>query len=1364
MNSHFSAGGGDSDFHEPLLEELTRRRPAVPLPVPGQRLGGLDGNRYEIVALLGGGGMGQVFQALDHELRRTVALKFLHFNPRLAAPAWLLLLRTEAQAIARLDHENIVRIHDVSEWKTGPARVPFLVMEYLEGESLQALLRRERPGLARTLDIMRDVAAGLAHAHERHLVHRDLKPANIFILPNGRAKLLDFGLALLAVGPSDSPLRHDAGTPAYMAPEQWRGEPADARADIWAAGLLLFELLTGEPPLPRRDLQELRHLITSPQPLPSLHQRRPELPLELERLVASMLDKESARRPPTGAELLRKVEALREQLAPRPRGPPPGTGRRQVTLLACQLVLTQAASLPVDSEESSELEDRFHRVCAGLLHQSGGVLTAAVGAEVLACFGYPLMHEADTESAVRTALHLREAVRRELAPLGPHGVDVRMGLHTDRVRLAPPLPEQHGTTPAMQGEAPRIARWLAAQARPGMVLLSDQTQALVRGSVHTRPLGPQSFEGLSGSRSLGVHQALGERKAVTRFERAFVVGELTPLVGREQELRRLVTLRDEAQRGGGGFCLLRGEAGIGKSRLVQELLHREHAAQSTWVRCQCWPQFTSSAFSPFLEWLQRFLDFAQDDALPRKREKLEERLRGLDVPAEHLPPLASLLSLPLASRDPFSHLGPERQRERRLKALTALLQQLARHCPLVLVVEDLHWADPSTLQFLGLLLEQPGSPPLWGLLTARPEFTPPWRGHPRFQVLEVTALGAEATAALARGVARDRTLPAETVAQLVARTDGIPLFIEELTRMMLEQPRAEGGAAGPPPSSIPATLNELLLARLDQLPPQRKALVQLAATVGREFSHDLLRAISFLPEGELLTELEQLEQAGLLFRLGPPPDTTYAFKHALLQDAAYQSLLRGTRQQYHARLVQVLSEQFPEYEEDQPELLALHATRAGLTSQAVDYWQRAGEQDGAKSALPEALNHFTRALEQLTLLPASRERDVRELALLCELGQVLVSTHGFAAREVEDVFSRARRLCEQPDDLPLPVLWGLWNNALVRADSEGTARLVPVFQHLLATHEEPCTLIVLHGALACWSFWRGDYRATQEHGAQARALLRAHQLPGLLEEIRGGRQGYVAEQLLYAHLYQALSTLLLGQADRARGDYEEALALAEVMHHPYAMVTALMFGATLACEADEPGRAREVAGRAMAISLENGFPFILADSLCIHGWATARLGEAEAGIASLQQGLGMLRAMGAMLIYPSCLLCLAKACLCGGQVPEGLAAAREGLKLLETNLGRYALPELLHLQGELLLRQGEEEAARASLRQAVATARHLGPPLHELRAATGLARYLQRTGQPREARSLLGAACGRFTEGFDLNDYQAARELLAGLG
>ena len=981
----------ESELDDPFLRELAAAQPRPQLrPLqPGERLGGSNGRRFEILEPLGEGTMGQVFRAQDEELQRVVALKFLPPREELAGMG----LR-EARAIAQLDHENIIRIFDVSEWRPGPAErpVPFLVMECLLGESLADLMKRERKlEPRRALKLMCEVAAGLAHAHEHQIVHRDLKPSNVFLTQQGPVKLLDFGLAWrVHRGPSAMPQElPSAGTPSHMAPEQWRGEDVDERADIWAAGVMLYELLTGELPYPEARVDELRARVLSPQPVPSLREACPELPAELESLLAVALAKDPAKRLLSAQELHEELRELEEHLRPGGGGVARSVApqRRQVTLVSCRLARLSTLAEQLDPEDFSDLEATFHRAASEVLQQHGGFITLCIGDEVLACFGYPVVKEGDSECAVRAGLELPRAVHqalRERQPQEPPAeLAVQVGIDTDLVVLDDISPELRGRTPTIQGQAPRIAAWLGRQAGPDQVVLGPSTYRLVKRAFDTEPLGSRSFD---GRRTLEMHRALRPRVAVIRFEHTQGgEGKLSPLVGRDRELGVLLDAWRRTREGQGSYVLVCGEAGIGKSRLLQELRERVLPEKPLLLRLQCWSHFSTSALHPVIEALQRLWlrpERSPQENLSALRPLLEER--GLTPVQVGL--LASLLSLPVAEHSPHLRLTPQRQQEETMAALATLASHQDWERPVLVVVEDLHWSDPSTLRLLGFLLELVEKLRVLLVLSARPEFRSPWGQHPHFQLLALERLSAACSEQLVKEVARGQKLPDKVVTQLVARTDGVPLFVEEMTRVILEGERAV---------AIPLTLQELLLARLDAQPRRQQQLAQLCAVVGRSFSQALLTRLTGLADSALRRDLSALVAAGLLQPWDEEAKPGFQFRHALIQEAALQSLPRVTRRQYHQRIAQTL-----EAAPVKPAgILAYHYLAAHDEAKGLEYTLIAARAAKRQYANDEAIHHYRRALEVLTSaehLPGDTVlEDTRQATL--ELAQTLLQSGRYSA-------------------------------------------------------------------------------------------------------------------------------------------------------------------------------------------------------------------------------------------------------------------------------------------------------------------------------------------------------------------------------
>ncbi|WP_304608640.1 protein kinase domain-containing protein [Hyalangium versicolor] len=993
-----------SDLDDSFLKAVATARPRMQLRrlFPGERLGGSDGHRFEIIQRLGEGTMGQVFRAHDAELQRVVALKFLFPREELEGMG----LR-EARAIARLDHENIIRIFDVSEWRDGPGAppVPFLVMECLQGESLAELLAREHKlELRRTLKIMRGVAAGLAHAHEHHIVHRDLKPSNVFLTHQGAVKLLDFGLAWLApLSPMDTPQNlPSAGTPSHMAPEQWLGEQVDERTDIWAAGILLYELLTGDLPYPDLLIEELREKVLSREPVPPLRERHPELPWELESLLAVALAKDPAKRLLSAQELREELRELEEHLQPgRGSQRPMAPQRRQVTLVSCRLAGLSELAGQLDPEDFGELEATFHRVASEVIQRHGGSITLCIGDEVLACFGYPVIKEGDSESAVRAGLDLPRAVHQALQarplPWPSRRLAVQVGIDTDLVVLDDILPELRGSTPTIQGEAPRIAAWLGRQAGPDEVVLGPSTHSVVKRAFDTVPLGTRAFD---GRRTLELHRVLRARVAIVRFERTLAgEGKLSPLVGRERELGLLLDAWRRARQGRGGCVLVSGEAGIGKSRLLQELRERVLPENPQVVRIQCWSQFSSSALHPVIELLQR--TWLRPERSPEENLRaVEQRLTDRGLTPMQVGLLAALVGLPVAEDVPHKRLTPQRQKEETMAALLALPAHQELRRPLLVLVEDLHWADSSTLQLLGSLEDFAGSQSWLLVFSARPEFRPPWGQPARFQLLALERLSAECTERLVKEMARGQRLPDKVVTQLVARTDGIPLFVEEMTRVILQ-----GGAA-----AIPLTLHELLLARLDSLPRRQKQLAQLCAVVGRSFSHALLATLTGRAGSALRRDLAGLMAAGLLQPWDEEAEPGYQFRHALIQEAALQSLPRSVRRQHHQRIAQALEESTVK----PAGLLAYHYLAANDEAKGLEYTLIAARAARRQYANDEAIHHYHRALEVLSTSERLPQPGVREDTrhVMMELAQTLLQAGHYTAA----IQTFEQRLQDEPSD------------------------------------------------------------------------------------------------------------------------------------------------------------------------------------------------------------------------------------------------------------------------------------------------------------------------------------------------------------
>jgi class 3 adenylate cyclase/predicted ATPase len=1036
-------------------------------------------------------------------------------------------------------------------------------------------------------------------------------------------------------------------------------------------------------------------------------------------------------------------------------------------VLFCDLVGSTVLASQFDPEEWREVVRAYQDTCAKVIARFEGHIAQYLGDGLLVYFGYPRAHEDNAQRAVRAGLGMVEAIGQLNTRLTrERGVSlaVRLGLHTGLVVVG----EIGGGAKKEQlalGETPNVAARLQGIAAPNTVVISAATYQLLGGFFAYQLLGTPLLKGFS--QPLEVYQVLYESMARNRLEAAGDTG-LTPLVGREQEVALLRERWAQVKEGLGQVVLLSGEAGIGKSRLVQVLKEHVAAEPQAWLTpCQCSPYYQNTALYPMIELLERVaLRFEREESAEQKLRKLEGFLVQYGLPlAETVPLFAALLSLPLpADYAPLTFL-PEQQKQKTLQAFLAIFLDIAAQQPVLFVMEDLHWVDPSTLELLSLLVDQGPTAHILALFTCRPDFSPPWTGRAHLTQVTLNRLPRRQAAELTIRVARGKALPAKVVEQVVAKTDGVPLFVEELTKMVLEsgllQEQAERYALTGPlsPLAIPTTLHDSLMARLDRL-SEVKGLAQLGATLGREFSYELLQAVSPWDEGTVQRRLQQLVAAEFLYQQGLPPNATYRFKHALIQDAAYQSLLRSTRQQYHQRIAQVLEERFPAICETQPELLAQHYTEAGFVAQAISYWQQAGQRAMQRSAPREAIAHLSKGLEVLATLSDTPERAQQELSVQIALGQAWMAAKGQGAPEVECVYTRAGALCRQIGETPelFPVLWGLWRFYLVRAEYQTARELAEQCLSLAQGVHDPALLLVAHHALGGTLYHLGDLTPGRAHLEQGLALYDRQQHHHLAFR-------YGMDVGVWCRSYLALPLWQLGYPEQALTRNNEAITLAQELSHPFSLAAALDYAAMLHCYRREGQATQEQAEAGMALASEKGFPQFLALGMIMRGWALAVRGQGEEGIAQLHQGLAAFRAVGAELGRSRTLAWLAEAYGEVGQTEEGLTVLAEALAVVDKTGERHWEAELYRLKGELRLRQDvpDEQEAESYLRQAVAVARQQQAKSLELRAALSLSRLWQQQGKRVEARDLLVPIYGWFTEGFDTADLREARALLEAL-
>ena len=707
--------------------------------------------------------------------------------------------------------------------------------------------------------------------------------------------------------------------------------------------------------------------------------------------------------------------------------------RRQVTVMFSDLVGSTALSARMDPEDLREVISAYQKCVAETVRRFDGFVAKYMGDGVLMYFGYPQAHEDDAERAVRAGLELMTAVS---ALKAPEPLQTRVGIATGMVVVGDLIGSGASQEQAIVGETPNLAARLQSIAEPNTVVIAEGTRRLLGNLFELEDLGAKDLKGVAGP--VRAWAALRASSVEGRFEALHGTG-LTDLVGREEELELLLRRWSRAKNGEGQVVLLSGEAGIGKSRLTAALLERLAAEPHTRLRYFCSPQHTDSAFYPIIGQMERAAGFAYDDTPTTRLDKLDAMLARNATSKQEAALFGELLSLPNDGRFPTLELAPQQRRQRTLEALTTQVEALARQSPVLAIFEDVHWIDPTSLEVLGRTVDRIKTLGVLLIITYRPEFEPPWIGRPNVTALTLNRLGEREIASMIERVVGNKMLPTNIRQDIIERTDGIPLFVEEMTKAVLEAD-SQGAAAQAvsmvpsPMLAVPASLHASLMARLDRL-GSAKEVAQIGSVIGREFSHALLAALARKPELELASALERLLEAGLVFRQGEPPHATYLFKHALVQDAAYGTLLRVPRRALHARIAETLESQFSEIAENRPELLARHYTEAGLIEKAVGLWGKAGQRSLERSALVEAIEQLTRALDQIATLPATPALRREQIKLQVALITPLMHVKGHAPPETTAAAEQARILIEQAEALGEPledplllfsVLYGFW--------------------------------------------------------------------------------------------------------------------------------------------------------------------------------------------------------------------------------------------------------------------------------------------------------------------------------------------------
>jgi class 3 adenylate cyclase/predicted ATPase len=1039
--------------------------------------------------------------------------------------------------------------------------------------------------------------------------------------------------------------------------------------------------------------------------------------------------------------------------------------RRQVTVMFSDLVGSTALSARMDPEDLREIISAYQKCVAETVQRFGGYVAKYMGDGVLVYFGYPQAHEHDAERAVRAGLALVTAVGKLQTQAR---LQTRVGIATGLVIVGDLIGSGASQEQAIVGETPNLAARLQGVAEPDSVVVAESTRKLVGNLFELRDLGGQSLKGIIGA--VRAWAALRPASVESRFEALHASG-LTNLVGREEELGLLVRRWAKAKNGEGQVVLISGEAGIGKSRLTAALMNSIASEPHARLRYFCSPQHTDSALYPIISQLERAAGFLHDDPPKVKLDKLDTVLARTAVSKEDAALFAEMMSLQNDGRHPATDLDPQQRRQKALAALTTQMEAIARQNPLLMIFEDAHWTDPTSLEAFGRTVDRIKQ--LRGLLivTYRPEFEAPWVGRPYVSFLALNRLGESDVDAMIDRVIGNKALPANIRQDIIERTDGIPLFVEEMTKAVLEAGGEESAArtitAVPSPAAaVPPSLHGSLMARLDRLGPA-KEIAQVGAAIGREFSHALLVAVARKPEAELQSALSRLTAAGLLFVQGMPPQATYLFKHALLQDAAYGTLLREPRRALHARIAGILERQFPDIPDNQPELLARHCAEANLIEKAAFLWGKAGLRSLARSALVEASEQLTRALAQLSALPASPSMRSEQIKLQVALINSLMHVKGFAAPETKAAIERARLLIEQaealgegPEDplLLFSVLFGFWAVSIVAFNGDAVADLATQFLALAEKQQASVPLTIGHRMMGIALVLVGDLAKGRTHLDQAVTLYDPAQHRSLA--IRFGQDAAVA-----IHCYRSIGLWLLGYPEAALSDAEQALSGAREIGQVGTLMFALFHTCLPHVMCGKYATARSLVDELTALAGQKGAIIWKAWAKLSHGRMFALMGDTSNAVETINSGIQALRSTGATTFLPVFLLDLARANAELGLLDDAWRCIDEAKATMDTGKERWCEAEVYRVAGEIALISTEPKTMKveAYFERALAVARRQQAKSLELRAATSLARLWRDQGNEQQAREVLAPVYEWFTEGFDTRDLKDAKALLAEL-